>query len=73
MCGRISQARDLMDYLSSIGLPESRIFDIMPPPRRYTPSGRKKKLPLHINAGRKVSQQLLVFCVEERSCIDTCK
>lgn len=35
MCGRISQARDVMDYMSSIGVPESRIFEIMPPPRRY--------------------------------------
>jgi putative SOS response-associated peptidase YedK len=38
MCGRISQARDLLDYLTSLGLPESEIFERMPPPRRFNVS-----------------------------------
>jgi putative SOS response-associated peptidase YedK len=35
MCGRISQARDVQDYLRGIGMPEDAIFDYMPPPRRF--------------------------------------
>lgn len=35
MCGRISQARDLMDYYSGLGLPESAILERMPPPKRF--------------------------------------
>jgi putative SOS response-associated peptidase YedK len=35
MCGRISQARDVQDYLRSMGMSEDAIFDYMPPPRRF--------------------------------------
>lgn len=47
MCGRISQARDLMDYYEGIGLPADEIFHRMPPPRRFNVSPGTDVLAIH--------------------------
>lgn len=47
MCGRISQARDLMDYYTSIGLPESEIFERMPAPVRFNVAPGSRPLAFH--------------------------
>lgn len=47
MCGRISQARDLMDYYEGIGLPADEIFQRMPPPRRFNVSPGTDVLAIH--------------------------
>lgn len=51
MCGRISQARDLMDYAESMGMPPDAIFDIMPPPRRFNVAPGSKVLGIHMLDG----------------------
>lgn len=51
MCGRISQAREVMDYLQSIGLPESRVFDEMPVPHRFNVAPGTRPLAIHMLAG----------------------
>lgn len=51
MCGRISQARDLMDYYDSIGLPPDEIFRRMPPPRRFNLSPGTDLLAFHALTG----------------------
>ena len=47
MCGRISQARDLMDYYASLGMPPIEIFKRMPPPRRWNVSPGSEAAVIH--------------------------
>lgn len=58
MCGRISQARDLMDYYEGIGLPADEIFNRMPPPRRFNLSPGTDLVAFHALAGEPHSDVL---------------
>ena len=52
MCGRISQARDLMDYYSSLGMPPVEIFKKMPPPKRWNVSPGSEAAVIHQMSGQ---------------------
>lgn len=57
MCGRISQARDVMDYLHGLGIPESEIFERMPVPRRFNVSPSINILAVHMLDGNKIDAE----------------